>query len=68
MSWNILSLFLFLFATTGFYLGIYSERDAWKLSNKRLRQDLHQAYAENDELRELIYKNFGSAIRQLDSN
>lgn len=68
MAWNTLALVMLIFSTIGFYFGMFSERDSWKLSNRRLRRDLDQAYAENDELRELIYKNFGSAIRQLDSN
>jgi hypothetical protein len=54
MAWNILALIMLFFTTAGFYLGTYSERDAWKLSNKRLRADLQVAYRENEELREHI--------------
>jgi hypothetical protein len=54
MAWNILALIILFFTTAGFYLGTYSERDAWKLSNKRLRADLQVAYRENEELREHI--------------
>ena len=63
MAWNILALIMLFFTTAGFYLGTYSERDAWKLSNKRLRADLQAAYLENEELREHIH-NSSSPIRQ----
>ena len=55
MAWNILAISLLLFTTAGFYLGMHSERDAWKLSNKRLRADPQVAYRENEELREHIH-------------
>ena len=64
MAWNILALIMLFFTTAGFYLGTYSERDAWKLSNKRLRVDLQVAYRENEELREHIHSS-SLPIRQV---
>jgi hypothetical protein len=49
-----------------FFAGGFFEYCVGYERRQQLRQELRQAYAEADELREIIYRN-GAAIRQLHS-
>jgi uncharacterized membrane-anchored protein YhcB (DUF1043 family) len=68
MILQVFILSLLLGSFIGYLIGSYSEWDTHYPINKALRQELHQVYSENEQLRQMMYDNFGSAIRQLDSN
>jgi len=62
---QIVLLSLALGGTLGWLVGNFQE---WDYSRPRLRQledELFAAYGELDELRDMIYSNFGAEIRQL---
>ena len=54
------------FSFFAFFAGGFFEYCVGYERRQNLRQELRQAYAEADELREIIYRN-GAAIRQLRS-
>jgi hypothetical protein len=54
------------FSFFSFFAGGFFEYCVGYERRQNLRQELRQAYAEADELREIIYSN-GAAIRQLHS-
>jgi hypothetical protein len=62
---QIVLLSLALGGTVGWLIGNFQE---WDYSRPRLRQlenELFATYAELDEMRDIIYTNFGAEIRQL---
>jgi len=65
MILQVFILTLLLGICMGWLLGNFSE---WEKTNPVIRQledELHMAYGELDELREVIYTKFGAEIRQL---
>ena len=68
MAWNIELILYMVGALLAFYLGIFTERGAWRESNRALRKETRRLYREIENLREIIYYYENRPIRQGDSS
>ena len=67
MAWNIQALILMGLGLVCFYLGIHTERGAWKQSNKALRKEIQNNYREIENLREIIFHYESRSSRHLNN-
>ena len=68
MAWNIQAILLMTMGALCVYLGIHTERGAWKESNKSLRKEIQNNYREIENLREIIFHYESRSSRHLNSS
>jgi len=67
MAWNIEAILLLIISGFSFYLGVFTERGAWKDSNKALRKEIQNNYREIENLREIIFHYESRSSRHLNN-
>ena len=67
MAWNIEAILLLILTTISFYIGVFTERGAWKQSNKSLRKEIQNNYCEIENLREIIFYYESRSSRHLNN-
>jgi len=68
MAWNIELILYMVGGLLAFYLGVFTERGAWRENNRALRKEIRHQYREIENLREIIYYYENRPIRQGDSS